>query len=249
MNAIAQPIIAQPIENRIYGAQELKEIIKKHTIRGFIISVAILALLLISYFLISMMNKSAEIKTAPMVKISLSNLPPPPSVEAAPPPPKTDIAPPAARVGAPVAVPDAMVSPDMTFAPVDAPQAPATNVGENTSDFTVEAPVQVAQREEEPDSEVFQAVEKEPYIDLGELQKKVVYPEIALKAKIEGKVYIKVLVGKDGKPKKFLVEKSVNEILDKAASDAVMKSIFTPAIQNGNSIDCWVVIPVLFKIK
>ena len=100
----------------------------------------------------------------------------------------------------------------------------------------------------EPDAYEFVAVEKEPYINLSDLQKKIVYPEIAKRANIEGKVMVRVLVGKVGKPIKTIIEKSDNELLNDAASKAIMGSLFAPAIQNGHPIDCWVSIPIQFKL-
>ena len=72
---------------------------------------------------------------------------------------------------------------------------------------------------------------------------------MARKAGIEGKVIVRVLVGKDGKPMKSVVQNSDSQMLDQAAKDAVMKSVFTPAIQNGQPITCWVSIPITFKLR
>ncbi|OGU41254.1 MAG: hypothetical protein A2X61_14185 [Ignavibacteria bacterium GWB2_35_12] len=95
----------------------------------------------------------------------------------------------------------------------------------------------------------FIAVELEPYIDLSELQRKVAYPEMARRAGIEGKVIIRVLVGKDGKPLKSIIELSENELLNESAVKAVMSSIFTPAGQNGNPVALWVSIPINFRLR
>jgi protein TonB len=81
------------------------------------------------------------------------------------------------------------------------------------------------------------------------LQKSIEYPEMARKAGIEGQVIVRVLVGKDGKPKKAVVQYTDSKMLDKAAVKAVMKQVFTPAIQNGRAITCWVSIPIKFKLR
>jgi len=73
--------------------------------------------------------------------------------------------------------------------------------------------------------------------------------ELARKAGIEGQVIVRVLVGKDGKPKKAVVQYTDSKMLDKAAVKAVMKQVFTPAIQNGRAITCWVSIPIKFKLR
>ena len=95
----------------------------------------------------------------------------------------------------------------------------------------------------------FVAVEVEPYIDLTELQRRVVYSEMARRAGVEGKVIVRVLVGKDGKPLKSIVEFSDNELLNGSAVKAVMSSIFTPARQNGNPVALWVNIPINFRLR
>jgi protein TonB len=82
------------------------------------------------------------------------------------------------------------------------------------------------------------------------LQKIVKYPDLARRAGVEGTVYVKVLIGKDGKPKKTLIEHSDNELLNKAAQEAVMKYRgFTPGIQNGNPIQMWISIPIEFRLN
>jgi periplasmic protein TonB len=116
-------------------------------------------------------------------------------------------------------------------------------------DFDSKAKVNVEVREKEPGIDEFIDVEKEPSIDLNELQKRIVYPELARRAGIEGKVLIRVLVDKDGRPKKDKIESSDNEQLNEAARKAVMSMVFTPAIQNKRPVTCWVTIPVTFRLR
>lgn len=97
---------------------------------------------------------------------------------------------------------------------------------------------------------MFQAVEKEPGVDLKKLQKLVLYPDLARKAQVEGLVILRVLVSKSGHVKKILVEYSESELLNEAAIEAVNKyGRFTPAIQNNEAIMCWVNIPIRFRLR
>ncbi len=75
------------------------------------------------------------------------------------------------------------------------------------------------------------------------------YPELAKKAGIEGKVFVKILVDKDGTPKEAVVIKSENEIFNQPAVEAAMKSKFTPAINKGEAITVWIVLPYKFALE
>lgn len=74
-----------------------------------------------------------------------------------------------------------------------------------------------------------------------------IYPEEAKKNGVGGKVYVKVLVDKEGNAKKAIIIKSENEIFNQPSIDAAMKSKFTPALQNNLPIAVWIVLPYKFK--
>jgi len=77
-----------------------------------------------------------------------------------------------------------------------------------------------------------------------------VYPEDALQKKIEGTVWVKALVGKEGHVKKAVVIKRIDgsESLEKAALDAVIQTTFKPAFLNNQPVEIWVSIPFKFKL-
>ena len=74
------------------------------------------------------------------------------------------------------------------------------------------------------------------------------YPELAKKAGIEGKVFVKVLVDEKGNPKKAVVIKSESDVFNQSATEAAMKSKFTPAINEGKPIAVWIVLPYRFTL-
>ncbi|MDP2035847.1 MAG: TonB family protein [Ignavibacteria bacterium] len=74
------------------------------------------------------------------------------------------------------------------------------------------------------------------------------YPEEAKKNKITGKTFVKVLIDKEGNPKKAVVIKSQNELFNQPAVDAALKSKFTPALQGGKPIAVWIVLPYRFTL-
>lgn len=246
-----------------YGAKELKIWIRKYTIRGFIITVALFLLLFLLYF--SFVKISADegkaVKLAPIVKLKLEDLPPPEQSEDAPPPPPTQQivnTGPAARAGTPVPVPEAEIAEDLKdFATMEELGRASAEGGDGVDlggfasniDFD-DTEVEVKVREEEPAPDEFIPVEKEPWVDLEKLQKKVEYPDLARRAGIEGRVIVRVLVGKSGKVRKTLIEYTDSELLNQSAIEAISKhGTFTPAIQNGQPITCWVSIPITFKLR
>lgn len=247
-----------------YGALEIKEFIRTNTYRAFFITVALLLLLFLLYWAVGVATDSAsgKLKKAPInSKIQLIQAQQTDQVDEAPPPPPAetvvDVAT-AAKAGNPVPVPDADIKEELKeFADVnklaeslskekgqvvDINQVQNFDFGEKKLEIT-------GKMEQEPGMDEFIPVEKEPFIDLGELQKRVVYPEMARKAGIEGRVIVRVLVGKDGRPTKAVIEDSDSQMLDQAAKDAIMRSVFTPGIQNKQPVICWVSIPIRFKLR
>jgi periplasmic protein TonB len=76
-----------------------------------------------------------------------------------------------------------------------------------------------------------------------------VYPEIARRAGVEGTVWVKIWVDKEGNPKKAVVQKSDAELFNQPAIDAAMKWKFTPAIMNNGPVSVWVSIPFKFRLN
>lgn len=79
--------------------------------------------------------------------------------------------------------------------------------------------------------------------------KNVVYPEKAREEKLQGKVFVNALIDEDGNVEKVSIDKSANELLDKAAMEAIKKVKFTPGELNGKKVKAEVIIPVLFKLN
>ncbi len=112
----------------------------------------------------------------------------------------------------------------------------------------VSAPPQVAVSDEE---QFFVVVEEMPQIIGGmqELLKHVVYPKSALRAGIEGRVFVAVYVDKKGNVVKTEVVKGVGTGLDEAAQRAVAKVKFTPGKQRGKPVRARVMVPVRFQLQ
>lgn len=74
------------------------------------------------------------------------------------------------------------------------------------------------------------------------------YPTLAIKAGIEGTVWVKIWVDKTGKPRDVVILKSEQEILNKPAVDAAQKFRFTPGYIKDKPVDVWVSVPFKFKL-
>lgn len=103
--------------------------------------------------------------------------------------------------------------------------------------------------EEEPT--YFVAVEEmpEPIGGIAGIQSKIVYPEIAKRAGVEGRVYVLAFVDENGNVTKVNTIKGIGAGCDEAAMSAVQKTKFKPGKQRGKSVKVQVSIPVIFKLN
>jgi protein TonB len=137
--------------------------------------------------------------------------------------------------------------------PIEAPLEEMKDVAEvkdeKAEDETdVPPPKKNEEAEEEPT--YFVAVEEmpEPIGGLKEIQKKIIYPEIARRVGIEGKVFVRAFIDETGTVTSAEVVKGIGGGCDEAALDAILKTKFTPGKQRGRAIKVQVTIPVVFKL-
>ncbi len=98
-----------------------------------------------------------------------------------------------------------------------------------------------------PSEEMF--FEVEPEVDMSSIYENIVYPELAIKARIEGRVMISVLIDEKGKPITTNIKQSTNQIFNSVAISAVLKAVYTPAFQDRKAVKSWIMIPITFKLK
>ena len=90
----------------------------------------------------------------------------------------------------------------------------------------------------------------EPIGGFSELQRNIAYPEIALRAGVEGTVEVDVLVDKDGTVLKTQIARSLgNNGCDEAAMAAIKKTKWKPAIHEDKPVKVWISIPVIFRLS
>lgn len=234
-----------------YGAIELKRLYPRNFSLGMAIAVLIHLFLIGTYIFIQAINRDDENNIATVRILKYSELGPPPSLDntAAQ---QLAVSAPTIKpnVGIPTPVPDADAPKEQTIATQQEMNKVASPVGEGngsggvqiTQDLKVEAPAQ----DEAPDMNAFTPVEKQPQVVVSVPP---VYPDLAKRAGVEGTVYVKILVNKEGKAIKAVVIKSDSEVFNQPAIDAALKFVFTPAIQHKSPVMVWVVVPFKFKLN
>lgn len=93
-----------------------------------------------------------------------------------------------------------------------------------------------------PDRYIWRDVEPEPIE-----APKPVYDDLARQAGVEGVVIVQAFVATDGHVAATHVARSV-PLLDRAATDAIARWRFKPALANGHPVAVWVTIPVRFTL-
>ncbi len=90
----------------------------------------------------------------------------------------------------------------------------------------------------------------EPIGGYAAIQSKLVYPEIARKAGVEGRVMIWAQIGVDGSVMRTRVMKSLGPNgCDEAAISAIKAVKWKPAMQRDKPVRVWVAVPVDFRLK
>jgi protein TonB len=228
-----------------YGAVELKQVYQRYFFRAMLIAFGIHALVIFSYYLVELLSQEeAPTRFARIVKYS--ELGPPPSIQNANIPPPVAVSAPVAKptVGAPVPVPDAEVSPEQTIATQTEMSQVAAPIGETSGEGGMAVEQDIKIDDDAPPAD-FVPYEKEPQI-VKRVEPK--YPELAMRAGLEGKVTVKIWVDKEGKVKQVVVLKSDAEIFNEPAVEAAKQFVFTPAYMNNGPVAVWVSFPFRFKL-
>ena len=76
-----------------------------------------------------------------------------------------------------------------------------------------------------------------------------VYPDIAVRARLQGTVWVKILVDKNGNAKKAIIQRSDQEIFNDSAINAALRYKFTPAYIDGKPVAVWATIPFYYRIN
>ncbi|MFA5832482.1 MAG: TonB family protein [Bacteroidota bacterium] len=231
-----------------YGYQELRLLSRKYSVTALIIAGSFHFVGMGAYYGVqALLEEDEPVYSVRIMKYS--DLGPPPSITNSQTAPAVSVEAPVAKptVGTPVPVPDAEINPEQTIATQEE-MAQTGPIGEGEGaggPVEIESDVKIEEDGPPPD---FVPVEKQPQPIPGN-NPAPVYPEIARRAGVEGTVWVKIWVDKEGNPKKAQVLKSDAELFNQPAVDAAMKWKFTPAIMNNGPVSVWVSIPFKFRLN
>lgn len=261
----------EPLESRMqYGAPELKKFYKKFITRGLIVAV-IIHIFLVASYVFSLYIERIQMERQLQIKrdIELKDIqtqetenqeeeaPPPPDVEIQQPEALKDLA---ALTPEPVAKEKADLETIKKVEETEKIKAFVSSEGSENVDpnkETGKVMVDVKKTEEKVEKEekkdktkTYQQfeVDKPPVaVNLSQVKGSMRYPEIARSSGIEGKVTVKVLVGPDGSVVQIGGFSGPDVFRDEVSSK-VMNLQFTPALQQGQPVRCWVSVPFSFTL-
>jgi len=230
-----------------YGAPELKAWYGRFLSRGLGIAIAIHLFTIGLYYAVHHFGADDP----PVVHVRLlrySELGPPPSIAGENTPPPISVSAPKSRpdAGVPVPVPDVEVSPEKTLATQSEMNqgTGAGGEGGGTEGGTgVAGDIKIA--DDSPPAD-YVAVEKEPVI-IKSVEPK--YPDMAVRTGLEGKVWVKIWVDRDGKPREVDILQSDADIFNDPAIEAAKQFVFTPAYMNDGPVSVWVTFPFKFELS
>lgn len=115
----------------------------------------------------------------------------------------------------------------------------------------INEPKMVNELKEDKEQPPFIWVEKMPEIvgGLPALKSKVVYPALAQRAGIQGKVILNFIIDKNGNPSQITVVKGIGFGCDEAAVEAVKATKFIPGEQRGKPVKVLLTLPIDFKLN
>lgn len=89
----------------------------------------------------------------------------------------------------------------------------------------------------------------EPIGGMFSIQEKIIYPEIAKRAGIEGKVFVLAFIDEKGNVVQAKIIKGIGAGCDEVALNAIKETKFIPGGHNGRTVKTQVSIPIVFKLQ
>lgn len=193
-----------------------------------------LALLIVAFKFFPTFEKSVVNTEGPQELITSEDVEHTKQESAPPPPPKPPI---------PIEAPSDDVLEDIEIS--------ESELDENAQVTAPPPPPAKKEEVEEAEPVFFVAVEEmpEPIGGIAAIQEKIIYPEIAKRAGVQGRVFVKAYVNENGDVNKVELIRGIGAGCDEAAMEAVKVTKFKPGKQRGKSVKVQVTVPVLFKLQ
>ncbi len=255
------------INNDSYGVSELKNSYQGITLRGFIIAISLHILIIISYLLISYINKvnAKDIPVNPHEPPIFVDIDIPPSIEDKdiPPVKKEDIKPekdlsslkpePVKKIIAD----NVLIKTQNELDKIEGQTSRTgdssvfaynnkTNIDDNTIDKNIDKNIKDPVIKKDYQS---YEVEVVPVCtNLAQVKSSIEYPKLAQDIGEEGKVTVKVLVNENGTVSKVGSLTGPDIFYDEVKQKA-QNLVFTPGLQNNQAVKVWMTVPFNFKMK
>jgi periplasmic protein TonB len=140
--------------------------------------------------------------------------------------------------------------------PIEAPNSDAIEDIDISSEIdiqeTMATPAAPPAKKEVQEEEVYFEVVEDPPTIVGGLEavrKHLIYPDLAIRAGVEGTVIVLAFVNKDGVVTGTQVVRGIGGGCDEAAMEAVKKVRFNPGMQRGKPVNVKVSVPVKFRLN
>jgi protein TonB len=152
--------------------------------------------------------------------------------------------PPPPRPPVPVAVPNDVIIEDVDIS-IDA------ELNLSDAGYLPPPPKKEKAPEEEPEENFFIAVEEMPVLKGGlkGIQERIVYPELAMKANIEGRVYVQFIVNEKGDVEDPVILRGIGGGCDEEAIRVIRDTKFSPGLQRGRPVRVRYSLPIVFMLR
>jgi TonB family protein len=238
MKAFAMPGLPE------YGAVELKRVQHRFLFQGLVLA-GVLELCIVTSIRIWELRPNPAVPKIPVKTISITDLGQPPTFKDA------DIfIPQTVRTGGsvpdfgtPVPVPEVQAGAGREFATQDQLSTVRSRMDETEDGAGIKIEQDI--RINEPPAD-FVPVEIQPRC-IGRVDPE--YPAVARLAGLEGTVFAKLWLQKDGRIRQVVILKSDSEIFNQAVIDAAMQWRFTPAMMKTGPVEVWIGVPFHFSLN
>ncbi len=133
----------------------------------------------------------------------------------------------------------------------DVPDIEISGTGLDETPPVSTAPPKLIEDDDLDDRPPFEWVEKmpTPIGGIEGIQKRIAYPDFAVRVGLEGKVIVRAYVDKNGNVYDVKILKGIGGGCDEAAAEAVMNTRFSPGEQRGKPVKVMVSVPISFKLR